>query len=164
MKKISYIIASLIIFININSCVGYKPIFDSTNIQFKIINHSIEGNKKLGNKIYTKLYNLSKSNKNNPEAKDVHIIIKVSKDKSATAKNNAGKIIEYKVNLYTQIIIKDYATNLENLNQNFNSYASYKVQDQYSETVKLENKTIENLLDKTYQDILLKMSDNIFSK
>ena len=164
MKKISYIIAYLIIFINIDSCVGYKPIFDSTNIQFKIINHSIEGNKKLGNKIYTKLYNLSKSNKNNPEAKDVDIIIKVSKDKSSTAKNDAGKIIEYKINLNSQIIIKDYVTNLENLNQNFNSYASYKVQDQYSETVKLEDKTIENLLDKTYQDLLLKMSENIFSK
>jgi len=164
MKKISYIIASLIIFININGCVGYKPIFDSTNIQFKIINHSIEGNKKLGNKIYTKLYNLSKSNKNNPEAKDVDIIIKVSKDKSSTAKNDAGKVIEYKINLNSQIIIKDYVTNLENLNQSFNSYASYKVQDEYSETLKLENKTIENLLDKTYQDILLKMSDNIFSK
>jgi hypothetical protein len=164
MKKISYIIASLIIFININSCVGYKPIFDSTNIQFKIINHSIEGNKKLGNKIYTKLYNLSKSNKNNPEAKDVDIIIKVSKDKSSTAKDDAGKIIEYKINLNSQIIIKDYVTNLENLNQSFNSYASYKVQDEYSETLKLENKTIENLLDKTYQDLLLKMSENIFSK
>ena len=164
MKKISYIIASLIIFINIDSCVGYKPIFDSTNIQFKIINHSIEGNKKLGNKIYTKLYNLSKSNKNNPEAKDVDIIIKVSKDKSSTAKNDAGKVIEYKINLNSQIIIKDYVTNLENLNQSFNSYASYKVQDEYSETLKLENKTIENLLDKTYQDLLLKMSENIFSK
>ena len=164
MKKISYIIASLIILININGCAGYKPIFDSTNIQFKITNHSIEGNKKLGNKIYTKLYNLSKSNKNNPEAKDIYIMIKVSKDKSATAKNEAGKIIEYKINLNTQIIIKDYLTNLENLNQNFNSYASYKVQDQYSETLKLENKTIENLLDKTYQDLLLKMSENIFSK
>jgi len=164
MKKISYIIASLIIFININSCVGYKPIFDSTNIQFKIINHSIEGNKKLGNKIYTKLYNLSKSNKNNPEAKDVDIIIKVSKDKSSTAKYDAGKVIEYKINLNSQIIIKDYVTNLENLNQSFNSYASYKVQDEHSETLKLENKTIENLLDKTYQDLLLKMSENIFSK
>ena len=164
MKKISYIIAYLIIFINIDACVGYKPIFDSTNIQFKIINHSIEGNKKLGNKIYTKLYNLSKSNKNNSGAKDVEIIIKVSKDKSATAKNEAGKIIEYKINLNTQIIVKDYLTSLENLNQNFNSYASYKVQDQYSETVKLENKTIENLLDKTYQDLLLKMSENILSK
>ena len=164
MKKISYIIASLIIFININSCVGYKPIFDSTNIQFKIINHSIEGNKKLGNKFYTKLYNLSKSNKNNPEAKDVDIIIKVSKDKSSTAKNDAGKIIEYKINLNSQIIIKDYVTNLENLNQSFNSYASYKVQDQYSETLKLENKTIEDLINKTYQDLLLKMSENIFSK
>ena len=164
MKKISYIIAYLIIFINIDSCVGYKPIFDSTNIQFKIINHSIEGNKKLGNKIYTKLYNLSKSNKNNPEAKDVDIIIKVSKDKSSTAKNDAGKIIEYKINLNSQIIIKDYVTNLENLNQSFNSYASYKVQDEHSETLKLENKTIENLLDKTYQDLLLKMSENIFSK
>ena len=161
MKKISYIIAYLIIFINIDSCVGYKPIFDSTNIQFKIINHSIEGNKKLGNKIYTKLYNLSKSNKNNPKAKDVDIIIKVSKDKSSTAKNDAGKVIEYKINLNSQIIIKDYVTNLENLNQNFNSYASYKVQDQYSETLNTEKKAVNNLLQKITQEVFLAISQII---
>ena len=164
MKKISYIIASLIIFININSCVGYKPIFDSTNIQFKIINHSIEGNKKLGNKIYSKLNNLSKGNNDNPKAKDIELLIKSSKEKIATAKDDKGKIIEYKITLNTQITIKDFLNGAENLNQNFRSYASYKVQEQYSETLKLENKTTQNLLDKIYQDLLLKMSENIFSK
>ena len=50
MKKISLHITLLLLLICANSCAGYKPIFDSTNIQFKIINHSIEGNKNLGNK------------------------------------------------------------------------------------------------------------------
>ena len=164
MKKIINILVFLIILININACAGYKPIFDSHNIQFKIIKYSIEGNKKLGNKIYSKLNNLSKGNNDNTKAKDIEILIKSSKEKIATAKDGKGKIIEYKITLNTQITIKDFLNGAENLNQNFRSYASYKVQEQYSETLKLENKTIQNLLDKIYQDLLLKMSENIFSK
>ena len=44
------------------------------------------------------------------------------------------------------------------------SSSSYKVQDQHSETIKLENRTIENLINKTYQDLLIKLSENILSK
>ena len=50
------------------------------------------------------------------------------------------------------------------LNQNFNYSISYKVQDEHSETIKLENKNIENLIDKTYQDALIKISDILESK
>ena len=59
MKKIIYLLIPLILLIYINACSGYKPIFGSSNIsniQFKIADYSIKGNKKLGNQIYSKLY------------------------------------------------------------------------------------------------------------
>ena len=59
MKKISYLLISLIFLINISACTGYKPIFGSSNLEFKIADYSISGDKKLGNKIYVKLYSLS---------------------------------------------------------------------------------------------------------
>ena len=67
MKKISHILISLIFLINISACAGYKPIFSSSNLEFKITDYSILGDKKLGNRIYSKLYNLSKSTENTPK-------------------------------------------------------------------------------------------------
>ena len=63
MKQIYYPIISIIILFFLNSCAGYKPIFGSSDLQFKIAEHSIEGNEKLGNLIYSKLYNISEANK-----------------------------------------------------------------------------------------------------
>ena len=164
MKKITYFIISFILLVYINACTGYQPIFGSSNLQFKIADYSIIGNKKLGNQIYSKLYSLSKVNKNNANAKSIYISIEVSKDKDVTAKNAAGKIIEYRVSLNTNIIVKNFLTNAIILNQNFISSSSYTVQDQHSETIKLENKTIDDLVNKIYQDLLIKMSEIILTK
>ena len=164
MKKIIYLLIPLILLIYINACSGYKPIFGSSNIsniQFKIADYSIKGNKKLGNQIYSKLYNLSNLNKNNPEAQSIYISIEVLKDKTATVKSSTGKILEYKISLNSNVIVKNFLTNNEILSQNFSSSSSYKVQDQYSETVQLENTTTENLVNKTYQDLLIKISENL---
>ena len=161
MKKVIYLIIPLILLICINACSGYKPIFSSSNLQFEIVDYVIEGDKKLGNQIYSKLYNLSNSNKNNPEVQSVHILIKVLKDKTATVKDSAGKILEYRISLNSNIVVKNYLTKDEILTQNFILFSSYKVQNEYSETIKLENKTIENLVNKTYQDLLIKLSENI---
>ena len=158
MKKISYLIFIIVFLIFISGCSGYKPIFTSTNLQFKISEYSIEGNKILGNKIYSKLYRLSKTQKNDQNARSLGFLIKVSKDKNATFKNSAGKILEYKISLNTNIEIKDYFTNDQLLSHNFNYSSSYKTQDQFSDSLRLENKTIENLLDKTYQDLLIEMT------
>lgn len=164
MKKISSLIISFILLINISACTGYKPIFSSSNLEFNIVDHSIIGDKKLGNQIYSKLYNLSRSTKNSSEAKDIYILINVLKNKTGTAKDSAGKILAYKINLSTTVTVKDFITNNQILNESFVLTSSYKAQDQHYETIKLENKSIEDLINKTYTDLLIKLSENILQK
>ena len=161
MKKIFYLTFIISLFIFVNDCSGYKPIFGSTSLQFEISNYDIEGDKILGNKLYSKLSNLSKSKKVNPDTKNLDLLINVSKTKSTTSKNSSGKILEYKINLNTKIKITDFITGKKLLEQNFNSSLNYKIQDQYYDTMKLENQTIENLLNKTLQEILINLSKNI---
>ena len=161
MKKISCFLISLTLLINIGACTGYEPIFSSSNIEFKITDYSITGDKKLGNQIYSKLYNLSQTTRNTSEVKNIYILINVLKEKNATTKNSAGKILAYKINLSITVTVRDFLTNNHILNENFSYSASYKVQDQYSETIKLENRAIENLINKIYQDLLIKLSENI---
>ena len=177
MKKINCLILSLTLIIFANNCSGYKPIFSTQSIEFKIVNHFIEGDKMLGKNIYSKfyhflhsfvsspkLYNSFKSSEDGPALKSVNIFIKTSKDKKATSKNSAGKILEYRISLNTEIKVKDYVTDNEILNQTFIYTSTYKVQDQYSDTLKLENQSTQNLIDKTYQEILIKISQNITKK
>ncbi len=161
MKKIFYLLISFIILINIGACAGYKPIFGSSNLEFKIAEYSISGNKKLGNIIYFKLYDLSRSNKKTLETKNIYLLIDVSKDKKATAKDSAGKILGYKINLSTTITIKDVMTGNEILHENFSVSSVFKAQDQYFETIKLENQTTQNLINNIYQDLLIKLSANL---
>ena len=161
MKKISYLLFSIIFITNIYSCSGYKPILSSSNLDFEITDYSIKGDEVLGRQIYSKLKYLSQSNKNKSGAKKIYITIDVSKNKSATAKNSAGKILGYKINLSTKITVIDGETNKNIFNENFYSSSSYKVQEQYSETINLENNSMENLINNTYQDIVIKLSENI---
>ena len=161
MKKIVGPIFSLILLIFIDGCAGYEPIFGSKNLQFEIADYSIEGNKILGNKIYSKLYNLSQSKKDDKNLRNVDLIIKVSKDKNATVKDIDGKILEYKITLSTDIKISDFITQDKILNQIFVSSLTYKVQDKYSDTVNLENRSIEDLLNKTYQELVIRLAQNI---
>ena len=160
MKKITYPIVSIIILIFINACTGYKPIY-TTDLQFIIADYSIKSNKRLGRQIYSKLYNLSKLSENSAETQSVNITVDTTKDKKATVKDSTGKILEYRIILNSNIMIKDYLTNEEILNQNFTYSSAYKVQDQYSETIKLENKSLENLINKIYQNLIIKMSETM---
>ena len=50
---------------------------------------------------------------------------------------------------------------LEVLNKNFNSSLNYKVQDQYSDTLAREKKVIEDLINETYSNLLITLSENI---
>ena len=161
MKKVIYPIFSFILLLFINGCAGYEPIFGSTNLQFEIADYSIEGNKILGNKIYSKLYSLSKSKKDDQNLRRVDLVIKVSKDKNVTTKDSAGKILQYKITLNTDIKVTDFITKDKILNQIFVSSLTYKVQDKYSDTVDLENKSIEDLLNKTYQELVTRLAQNL---
>ena len=158
MKIFNYLILLFALTFFVNGCSGYKPIFNSTNLNFKISDHSIVGDKVLGNQLYSKIKKSSEVN-NNQEAKNISIIINVGKTKEATIKNSAGKILEYKITLNTTIQIKNYLTEQIIINNNFNYSTSYKIQDKYFDTIKLENKSIENLISRTHQDLLIKISE-----
>ena len=164
MKKKIYIILLIILLTFLKGCAGYKPIFSSANLQFNISDYSIEGDKVLGNKIYSRLYNLSKSKKNNQNIKNLSFLITVSKNKNATSRNSTGKVLEYKITLNTKVEVTDIVNNNKILNQNFVSSTSYNVQDLYTETKKLENKSVETLINKTYQDLLIRLSEKIITE
>ena len=159
-KKISLIFLS-IFFILSNGCAGYKPIYSNSNLEFKIVDYTIKGDKRLGNKIYSKLYNLSRTKKNLDSDKSIILLIDTSLNKNETSKDSSGKVLEYKLTLTAKIEILDFLSNDRILNQAFVSSLSYKVQSQYSETIKLENSSIEDLIDKTYKDLLVKLAQNI---
>ena len=163
MKKILLLITSFFTLIHISSCVGYKPIF-SSNLNFQIADYSIQGDKKLGRQIYEKMFRTSNSNKNKPESQSIVVFINSKKKREATAKSDTGKILEYRISLNSHIVIKDYLNNDQILNQNFDYTSSYKVQDQHSETVKLENQIVKNLLNNTYQDLIIKISESMITK
>ena len=161
MKKIFYLTFLISLFIFVNDCAGYKPIFGSSNLEFKIVDYSISGDKRLGNQIYSRLYDFSKSTENVTGAKNIYILINSSQNKNVTAKNSAGKILGYRVSLSTTITAKDLMTGNEIINETFYYSSTYKTQDEFFETKKLENQTIENLINTTYQDLLIKLSEKL---
>ena len=164
MKKNTFTILLIVLLIFINGCSGYKPIFSSTNLEFNIANYSLEDNKTLGEKIYSRLERASKLNGNNENVRKIDILIKASQNKKATAKDASGKILQYKISLNIDVKIKDYLTEDEILNETYSSSSTYKIQNQYSDTLKLEERSINQLVDKTYQQILIKLSENIITK
>ena len=89
MKKTIYFIFSFVLLILINECTGYKPIFGSSNLQFKIADYTIEGNKVLGKKIYSKLYGASQPKKDDESVRNISLYINASKDKNATSEQLA---------------------------------------------------------------------------
>ena len=161
MKKIFYFASSIILLLIVSGCIGYEPIFGSKNLRFQISNYTIEGNKMLGNKIYAQLLDLSKLEKNNPNSKGIDLYINVTKNKTPVSKNTVGKIIEYQLILNAEIIMDDTLTETKLLNQTFTSSSKYKVQDQYSETVNLENQITEDLINNIYQDLLITLSTSL---
>ena len=110
MKEIINFIFTFTLLFFISGCVGYEPIFSSSNLEFRIANHTLEGNKILGNKIYSKLYSLSKSKKNNQDVKNIDLLINVSKNKRPSSKDSAGKTLEYKITLKTKVEVIDLIT------------------------------------------------------
>ena len=91
----------------------------------------------------------------------VTIVSKVHISENETSKDSSGKVLEYKINLNTKIEIRDSSNNNIILNEIFVGSSSYKVQNQYSETLKLENTSTENLINQAYQDLLIKFAQNI---
>ena len=154
MKKIIYTIILIVIFQFTSAC-GYKPIFANKDFNVKIVKHYIDGNQELGATILAGLNDLLPIKDN---AKEVNIFIKTNKDKLITNKSPTGKATEYKITLKIEIKITDSISNEILLKKN-NIILSqkYKVQDQASDTDRLENNAISNLVNKMNRKLIVKI-------
>ena len=163
MKIVNYLALSCFFttLIFFNSCGGYKPIFSSTNLNFEISSHLVSGDIRLGNKLYTKINKSAQKNKDQKNPYNFNIFINILKNKEATVKNTTGKILEYKIILNTNFKAEDAFTKEEFINSQLTYSTSYKVQDKHFDTIKTENKAVEDLINKISQEILIKISEII---
>ena len=93
--------------------------------------------------------------------RSICLTIDVKKNKIATVKDSTGKISEYKITLNTEVKVIDFLNNNKLLENTFIFSTNYKVQSQYYDTINLENKSIDDLLNNTYRDLLLKLTQNL---
>ena len=163
MRIINYLALSCFFttFVFFNSCSGYKPIFSSTKLNFEVSSHLVTGNKRLGNQLYTKIKKSTQKSEDQKSPYNFDIFINILKNKEATVKHGTGKLLEYKIILSTTFKVNNYLTKEELINNQSSYSTSYKVQDKHFDTIKTENKMIEDLMNKTYEEILIRISEII---
>ena len=99
LKKIFFIILSLNL---LNNC-DYKPVYSSQNkIDYKIVIANFSGDKDINNLIATNI----KRNSKEESGKIVEIVFNTEYTKNVLAKNSAGSITDYQIDVVTAFIIK----------------------------------------------------------
>ena len=111
----------------LNNC-DYKPIYsDQNKVNYKIVITSFSGDKDINNFIATNI----KRNSKEGSDKIVEIVYNTDYKKSVMAKNSAGSITDYQIDVVTAFMVKK-ENNSENflVNENFNFQ---KMADKYEE-------------------------------
>ena len=150
LKKIFFIILSLNL---LNNC-DYKPIYSNQNkVDYKIVITSFSGDKDINNLIATNI----KRNSKEDSDKIVEIVFNTEYTKNVLAKNNAGSITDYQINVLTEFMIKK-ENNSENflVNENFNFQ---KMADKYEEK-NYERNIKKNLANSISQKLILRLAVN----
>jgi hypothetical protein len=146
------------------NCAGYKPIFSTSNLNFKIEEYKIEGDKATANKIYTLIKRSENYESTESQPVGINFLINTSKTNIATVKDKTGKTKQYKVTLKAKVKATEYLSENILLDETFEASINYGVQDNYSNTILIENKSIEDLTEIIFQNIFRKLTIKISSK
>tara|TARA_B100000212_G_C27338719_1_gene518103 strand:+ start:891 stop:1346 length:456 start_codon:yes stop_codon:yes gene_type:complete len=150
LKKIFF----TIIILNLLSHCEYKPVFSNQNkVNYKIIVTSVTGDKEINNFIATMIKRNSEESSN----KILNVSFDTKYTKNILAKNAAGRITDYQVNVITKFTIQK-----ENDSENFSINEKFnfkKMTDMYEE--KNYERTIrKNLANSISQKLILKLAVN----
>ena len=148
LKKIFFII----ILLNLLNHCDYKPVYSNQNkVNYKIIINSFSGDKDINNLIASNLKRYSKESSN--EIVDISFDTKYTK--SVLAKDSAGSITDYQVDVVTAFMIKK-ENNSESflVNEKFNFK---KMTDKYEEK-NYERSIKKNLANSISQKLILRLA------
>ena len=147
MKK-NNIIKILVLLLFITGC-GYSPIFSSKESNFSITELKSTGNKKLSNIISNRL----NSYKNLESKNYFSIIINTDLEKKITSKDTKGNPKTFRLNIKSNIIVKDLKGNLNE--KLFLKSINYNNKKNKFELNKYENEISKNLAEKISEQIII---------
>ena len=150
LKKIFF----TILLLNLLNHCEYKPVYSNQNkVNYKIIVTSVTGDKEINNFIATMIKRNSEESSN----KILNVSFDTKYTKNNLAKNAAGRITDYQVNVITKFTIQK-----ENDSENFSINEKFnfkKMTDMYEE--KNYERTIrKNLANSISQKLILKLAVN----
>ena len=138
----------LILLFFIYGC-GYSPIFSNKNSNFSIYELSVSGNSKLNKIINGRLDNY----KGSDNQKKISLTIETYLNKEVASRDSKGNPKTYRINLESNISIKDLNGNIKN--KSFSKSVDYNNKSNKSDLKKYENETSKNLAEKISDEIII---------
>ena len=138
----------LILLFFIYGC-GYSPIFSNKNSNFSIYELSVSGNSKLNKIINGRLDNY----KDSDNKKKFSLTIETYLNKEVASRDSKGNPKTYRINLESNISIKDLNGNVKN--KSFSKSVDYNNRSNKSDLKKYENETSKNLAEKIADEIII---------
>ena len=142
------LIKLLILLFFIYGC-GYSPIFSNKNSNFSIYELSVSGNSKLNKIINGRLDNY----KGSDNQKKISLTIETYLNKEVASRDSKGNPKTYRINLESNISIKDLNGNVKN--KSFSKSVDYNNRSNKSNLKKYENETSKNLAEKISDEIII---------
>ena len=142
------LIKLLILLFFIYGC-GYSPIFSNKGSNFSIYELNVSGNSKL-NKIINGRLNKYKDSDNQ---KKFSLAIETYLNKEVASRDSKGNPKTYRINLESNISIKDLNGNVKN--KSFSKSVDYNNRSNKSDLKKYENETSKNLAEKVSDEIII---------
>ena len=142
------LIKLLILLFFISGC-GYSPIFSKKNTNFSIYELSASGNSKLNKIINNRLNNY----KGSDGKRKFSLTLETHLNKEIALRDSKGNPKTYRINLLSNISIKDFDGNVKN--KSFSKSVDYNNKSNKSNLKKYENKTSKNLAEKIAGEIII---------
>ena len=142
--KIIFFVAVALNFLQ--SC-GYKPLLSSKNQKFSVANVVINGDKKLARTLgnyFTEIENVSNN---------LIFEIKADKQKAVSSRTSIGATSEFTINLNFKLKVISENSNEVILEQNFSRTESFKTSRVHLDTLRRENKIVDNSIKDIAQQI-----------
>ena len=142
------LIKLLILLFFISGC-GYSPIFSKKNTSFSIYELSASGNSKLNKIINNRLNNY----KGSDGKRKFSLTLETHLNKEIALRDSKGNPKTYRINLLSNISIKDFDGTVKN--KSFSKSVDYNNKSNKSNLKKYENKTSKNLAEKMAGEIII---------
>ncbi len=142
------LIKLLILLFFISGC-GYSPIFSKKGTNFSIYELSASGNSKLNKIINNRLNNY----KGSDGKRKFSLTLETHLNKEIVLRDSKGNPKTYRINLLSNISIKDFDGNVKN--KSFSKSVDYNNKSNKSNLKKYENETSKNLAEKIADEIII---------